>query len=107
QSDKLSAKVTEMQEKAWSLKRKFEDDFKPAFVNFMGSGESFFNKCFAEQQNSSTLLSEKDIKEKCNRVFNDDLKAFDPITDFTFEKLEGKEYSEILKTKIIGKKDIE
>ena len=107
QSDKLSAKVTEMQEKAWSLKRKYEDVFKPAFINFMGSGESFFNKCLAEQSNSSTLLSEKDIKEKCNRVFNDDLKAFDPITDFTFEELESKEYSDILKTKIIGKEDIE
>lgn len=107
QSDKLSTKVTEMQGKAWSLKRKFEEDFKPAFVNFMGSGETFFNKCLAEQSNSSTLLTEKDIKEKCKRVFNDDLKAFDPITDFNFEKLESKEYSDILKTKIIGKEDIE
>lgn len=107
QSDKLSAKVTEMQEKAWSLKRKFEDDFKPAFVNFMGSGESFFNKCLAEQSNNSTLLSEKEIKEKCTRVFNDDLKSFDPIPDFTFDELEKNEYSDILKTKIIGKEDIE
>ena len=107
QSDKLSAKVTEMQDKAWSLKRKFEAVFKPAFVNFMGSGESFFNKCLTEQSNSSTLLPEKDIKEKCTRVFNDDLKAFDPIADFTFEELESKEYSDILKTKIIGKEDIE
>lgn len=107
QSDKLAAKVTEMKEKAWSLKRKFEDDFKPAFVNFMGSGESFFYKCLTEQSNTSTLLSEKDIKEKCKRVFNDDLKAFDPITDFTFEELESKEYSDILKIKIIGKEDIE
>lgn len=107
QSDKLSTKVTEMHGKAWSLKKKFEQDFKPAFVNFMGSGESFFNKCLAEQSNSSTLLTEQDIKEKCKRVFNDDLKAFDPITDFTFEKLDSKEYSDILKTKIIGKEDIE
>lgn len=107
QSEKLTKKVTEMQDKAWSLKRKFEDDFKPAFVGFMSSGESFFNKCLAEQSNTSNLLSEKDIKEKCNRVFNDDLKSFDPILDFTFEELETKEYSDILKTKIIGKEDIE
>lgn len=107
QSEKLTKKVTEMQDKAWSLKRKFEDDFKPAFVGFMSSGESFFNKCLAEQSNTSNLLSEKDIKEKCNRIFNDDLKSFDPILDFTFEELETKEYSDILKTKIIGKEDIE
>ncbi len=104
---KLSAKVSEMQEKAWSLKRKYEDVFKPAFISFMGSGESFFNKCLAEQSNSSNLLTEGEIKEKCNRVFNDDLKAFDQIPDFTFAELETKEYSDILKTKIIGKEDIE
>ncbi|OFX69187.1 MAG: hypothetical protein A2X14_01460 [Bacteroidetes bacterium GWD2_33_33] len=107
QSDKLSTKVTDMQNKAWALKRKYEDDFKPAFIGFMGGGESFFNKCLAEQSNTSTLLLEKDIKEKCSRVFNDNLKSLDFISDFTFEELESKENSDILKTKIIGKEDIE
>lgn len=107
QSDKLSAKVIDIQNKSWALKRKYENDFKPAFIGFMGGGESFFNKCLAEQSNTSTLLLEKDIKEKCSRVFNDDLKSLDPITDFTFEELESKETSDILKTKIIGKEDIE
>jgi len=107
QSDKLSDKVTEMQQKAWVQKRKFESIFRPAFIGHMGGAESFFNKCLVEQTNSSILLSEKEIKEKCSRVFNDDLKSFDPISNFTFGELASKENPDILKTKIIGKEDVD
>jgi wobble nucleotide-excising tRNase len=107
QEDKLSKKREEVEQKAWILKKKYEADFKPAFKGFMGSAKDFFNKCISEQKNSSDLLDEKEIIEKSKKVFSDDLKAYDPIEEFTFNDLLKYENSGILKTKIVGKEDIE
>ncbi|WP_024788165.1 MULTISPECIES: AAA family ATPase [unclassified Lebetimonas] len=107
QEEKLSKKRDDVEEKAWALKKKYEAYFKPAFKGFMGSAKDFFNKCISEQKNSSDLLDEKEIIEKSKKVFNDDLKAYDPIDEFTFDDLSKYENSEILKTKIVGKEDIE
>lgn len=107
QKEKLDTKKKELEKKAWALKRKYESDFKTAFIGFMGGAESFFEKCLKEQNNSNTLLFESDIKAKCKRVFNENLKAFDPILPFTYEKLPNKENNDVLNTKIIGKDDID
>jgi wobble nucleotide-excising tRNase len=107
QTENLSAKQVELEEKAWALKKKYEVDFKPAFKGFMGSAKDFFNKCISEQNNTSDLLDEKEIIEKSKKVFSDDLKSYDPIEELTFDDLSEYENSEILKTKIVGKEDIE
>lgn len=107
QKEKLKIKKDETVAKSWKIKVKFESEFKPAYSGFMGSGEAFFNKCVSESENDSTLLSEDDIKSKCKKVFNDDLKAYDEIKPFEFIDLTSKEESEILSTKIIGKEDVE
>lgn len=73
----------------------------------MGSGEAFFTKCLDESVNSSSLLSEVEIKTKCSKVFNDDLKTFDQINFFDYSQLSIRENSKILLTKIIGKEDVE
>jgi len=105
--EKLSKKREEVEKKAWALKKKYEVDFRPAFKGFMGSKKDFFNKCISEQNNISNLLDEKEIVKKSKKVFSDDLKAYDPIDEFTFDDLSKYENSEILKTKIVGKEDIE
>jgi len=107
QEEKLSKKREEVEEKAWALKKKYEADFKPAFKGFMGSAKDFLSKCISEQKNSSDILGETEIIEKSKKVFSDDLKAYDPINEFTFDDLSKYENSEILKTKIVGKEDIE
>jgi wobble nucleotide-excising tRNase len=107
QKEKLQEKKIDTIAKAWSIKVKFEEDFKPAFTGFMGSGEAFFNKCIAEHKNSSDLLSEEAIKDKCTKVFNSDLKSYDEIKPLDYSELSTKEESEILSTKIIGKEDVQ
>lgn len=106
-STSLNEAREKLQRKSWALKRKHEDHFKPAFVSHMGSAESFLNKCLTEQSNSADLLSEQDLISKCERVFNDNLQAVEPINEFTFTELNDKERSEILSTKIIGKEDVD
>lgn len=93
--------------KAWQIKLKYEEFFKPAYEGFIRSGEAFFNKCINEIGNTSVLLNEDDIKDKCRKVFNDDLKSFNQIKEFEYPELNIKENSKILSTKIIGKEDVE
>ncbi len=107
QKEKISQEREKLEKKAWALKKKYEVDFKPAFTGYMGSAKAFFDKCITEQKNTSDLLNEKKIIEKSKKVFSDDLKFYDPINEFTFDDLKKYENSEILKTKIVGKEDIE
>lgn len=93
--------------KAWQIKVKYEEFFKPAYEGFIRSGEAFFNKCINEIGNTSVLLNEDDIKDKCKKVFNDDLKSYNQIKEFEYPELTIKENSKILSTKIIGKEDVE
>ena len=107
QEEIFDKKKKETINKAWQIKLKYEEFFKPAYQGFMGSGESFFNKCISEIGNTSILLSGDDIKVKCKKVFNDDLKSFNQINLFEYSELPSKENSKILSTKIIGKEDVE
>jgi len=107
QKETLRVKKTETVAKSWKVKLKFESEFKPAFIGFIGSGEAFFKKCIKEKENTSTLLNEAEIKLKCKKVFNDDLKNYPEISPFDYSELASKEYSDILATKIIGKKDVQ
>lgn len=106
-SDELSKKKTETIGKAWNVKLKYESYFRPAYSGFMGSGGAFFNKCMHEINNISSILSEGEIKNKCEKVFSADLKAYDAIKPFVYSELSSKEQSDILSTKIIGKEDVE
>jgi wobble nucleotide-excising tRNase len=93
-------------DKCWSIKTKFESTFRPAYTGFIGSAKSFFEKCVAEQTNTSTLLTWDAIKEKCDRVYSSSLQTHTMISVFDFSELPTIEASEILGTKIIGKEDV-
>jgi hypothetical protein len=105
--DVLKKKKEETINKAWNIKLKYESNFKPAFVGFIKSGENFFKKCIIEINNTSTLLTASEIKIKSDKVFSDDLKYYDEIKELDYKLLNNYEKSPILKTKIIGKEDIE
>lgn len=93
-------------DKCWSIKTKFESTFRPAYTGFIGSAKSFFDKCIAEQTNTSKLLTWEEIKEKCDRVYSSSLQTHTMINVFDISELPTKESSEILGTKIIGKEDV-
>lgn len=103
----LKKKKEDTINKAWNIKLKFESNFKPAFIGFIKSGENFFKKCLLEFGNTSTLLTESEIKVKSDKVFSDNLMTYDEIQELNFKELHTYENSDILKTKIIGKEDVE
>lgn len=103
----LSSEQERLEKKAWELKKKYEEFFRPAFKGFMRSAKDFCDKCLNEQKNKSDLLAESEIIEKSKKIFGNDLKYYEPIDKFTFDDLSKYENSEILKTKIVGKEDIE
>ena len=98
--------VSTAEAKCWSIKTKFESTFRPAYTGFIGSAKSFFEKCVAEQINTSTLLSWEAIKEKCDRVYSSSLQTQAMIDSFDYMELPIREAAEILATKIIGKEDV-
>ncbi len=104
----LSERKVTFQEKAWEYKKKYENNFRPAFKGFMGSKTDFMEKCLIEnsRQTPVNFLPEVDLFKKCNQIFKENYVEYPPIS-FDFELLKDKENSEILKKKIVGKDDIE
>lgn len=93
-------------DKCWTLKRKYEQQFRQAYSGYMGSAATFFEKCVQERDNSSTLLSWDDINAKCKRVFSSSLKSYEMLDEFEYTGLADTEATDILSTKIIGKEDV-
>ncbi|MDZ7720317.1 MAG: AAA family ATPase [Balneolaceae bacterium] len=94
-------------ERAWSVKDKYMEHFKPAYRGYLGSKKSFFEKCLNESTNESDLLEEQKIIEKCDQVFSESLSRYNEIKNSDFSKLIDLQQSKVLREKIIGKEDLE
>lgn len=93
-------------ENVWKRKVAYDEIFRPAFVGFLKK-DLFFNKCGSEQSNSAQLLTLDQLKEKCSKIYNDELKEYVQIPEFAYTELSDLEKHVILSTKIIGKEDLE
>ena len=67
QTENLSAKQVELEEKAWALKKKYEVDFKPAFKGFMGSAKDFLTNVFPNKTTLLIYLMKKKLLKKVKR----------------------------------------
>ena len=92
-------------ENCWRRKTLYDTNFRPAFTGYLRK-DSFFNKCLAEQTNTSNLLSLEELNAKCVKIYNNDLKEFATIPKFNYEELQAIEETKILNVKIIGKEDV-
>ncbi|MBT4122940.1 MAG: AAA family ATPase, partial [Candidatus Ruthia sp.] len=93
-------------EKCWTIKGRYEQNFREAYTGFIGSKPAFFNKCKQEQSNTSTLLDFDTITEKCQRVFSESLQTYAPIHPLQLPDFDALENHPILATKIVGKEDL-
>ncbi|MCK9398147.1 MAG: AAA family ATPase [Methylobacter sp.] len=98
--------TTNIIDKCWPIKTKYQNDFKEAFTGAIGSKKSFFERCQKEQNNTSDLLNLELIKDKCTQIFSKSLKAYEPITELLIPDIETLENHRILNTKIVGKEDV-
>lgn len=93
-------------DKCWAIMRKYEEDFKPAFMGNIKDKKRFLEKCMHEKNNLSTLHSWNEIKEKSEKIFNKSLTKYEIIPQFNYEEPLDNESSKILTTSIVGKEDV-
>lgn len=107
EKEKKQTKVEiELQEACWNIKRKYDDDFREAFVGYMDSKENFADKCKSEVNNEADLLNFDELKAQGEIVFDKEVAKLNPITKVDVQAITRFEEQEILKTRIIGKGDV-
>lgn len=98
--------LDEIIKKCWTVKNKYNDQFREAYTGFLGSKKAFFEKCQQEQNNKATLLCWYDIQTECQRIFCNTLKSYDQVPRLNIPDIALLEGDPILKTKIIAKSDV-
>lgn len=92
-------------EECWDIKKKHDTFFGKAFEGFK-TKEKFKEKCLNESSNSYNLLSYEDLKEKSAKIFHGSTDKVPLIPNIDFSNISTFESNAILKTKIIGKQDV-
>ena len=85
-----------------------QDDFDLFFTGYKKDKEKFANKILGEKTNDAILLSKDELKRKYDLIYARDVSKIDEILLIPtkqIQKIETKQ--EILKTAIIGKKDVD
>ena len=98
----------EFRESVWiDIYKKYETDFKEAFVGFMKK-ETFKSKILTEFQTKITKPKSYDeLKEKAKTIFGEAPTAMNFITGIDFKRLIEIENDKIWGKKILGKADVE
>lgn len=106
QEEKEETETEKAVNTCWEIKKKYEDLFEPAYKGFIRSKKRFFKKCLSEKNSNEELLIWDEIKEKCNKIYNDSLKRYSQTPKFSYDKLKKIENNEILNKAIVGKDDL-
>jgi len=84
------------------------DDFDLFFTGYKKDKEKFANKILEEKKNDANLLSKDKLKNRYDLIYGSDVSKIDEISlipTAQIQKIETEQ--EILKTAIIGKKDVD
>lgn len=106
-----SKKWEEFKETCWSnIFQKYQNDFPEIFKGYGKSKEDFARKILEQKNNTSEIKTEEDLKNRYELLFNKNISKIVLLKDLgenTLENLSSIETNTILKTKIIGKEDID
>ncbi len=96
-------------ENCWKkLFKKYEKDFKEAFIGSMKSGELFKNRLLQEYKTNTAVLDTiENLKEKAKTIFGEIPKTITPINPISFDRIIETENNEIWKKIIVGKADVD
>lgn len=118
-NDTLKNKKIELQNQENNFKElcwgkifnKYEGTFNNIFFGYRNSKEKLTKRILDEFSNNQSELKDINfLKERYNLLYNEELKTISEIiqlTDDIYNQLENLESNQILKTKIIGKDDID
>jgi wobble nucleotide-excising tRNase len=109
QEEEKKSEEDGFKEKVWSIiYKKYESDFKDAFVGSISSKEKFKDKLLHEySENSSSLRKIEELKQKAQTILGKVPERMELITIHDFTKLLEIENDKIWQKKIIGKADVE
>jgi len=106
--EELTSLENEFKEQCWTLKKKYDQDFKEAFKGFRNDAEKFKAKLLTEvESNKADLQTFEELKAKCVTVFADDLEKMSLIPQLLYSDLVNLETADILAKKVIGKEDVD
>jgi len=108
----LQKKENNFRELCWEkIFEKYNETFNNIFDGYRKSKEKLANRILDEfSKNQSKQQNENYLIERYNLLYNEELKTISEIiqlTDDIYNQLENLESNQILKTKIIGKDDID
>lgn len=99
----------EFTESSWKkIYKKYDKEFKEAFVGSMKSGELFKNRLLQEfSNNTANLKSLDELREKAKTIFGDIPQNITSINTISYERLLNIEVEPVWKKIIVGKADVD
>lgn len=98
--------VNAFRENCWGLKTKYDSDFKEAFEGLRNSRDKFMERCLKEaNENDRELLPIEELRKRKESVFSKEQQHLELVP--TVKTLDSIINIDILKTKIIGKEDVD
>lgn len=99
----------EFTESSWKkIYKKYDKEFKEAFVGSMKSGELFKNRLLQEfSNNTATLKTLDELREKAKTIFGEVPQNITPINIISYERLLNIEVEPVWKKIIVGKADVD
>lgn len=99
----------EFTESCWKrIYKKYDQEFKEAFVGSMRSGELFKNRLLQEfENNSATLISLEELREKAKTIFGEVPQNIISINEINYDRIIEIEGNTIWAKIIVGKADVD
>lgn len=99
----------EFTESSWKkIYKKYDKEFKEAFIGSMKSGELFKNRLLQEFLNNTAILKTlEDLREKATTIFGEVPQNISPINTFSYDRILQIETDPIWKKIIVGKADVD
>ncbi|MEY5133133.1 MAG: hypothetical protein RLZZ198_1137 [Bacteroidota bacterium] len=99
----------EFTESCWKkIYKKYDKEFKEAFVGSMKSGELFKIRLLQEfSNNTATLKTLDELREKAKTIFGEVPQNITPINEIIYERILGIEAESVWNKIIVGKADVD
>jgi wobble nucleotide-excising tRNase len=104
----LVTRQTELKEKCWAQKQKHDAKLQGSFEGYRNNAEKFKDKVLQElKTNKAPLLSQAELEKKAVSLFGSAPTAEALVTSIDASTLLALEASPILKTRVLGKEDVD
>ncbi|MCS4436182.1 AAA family ATPase [Aquiflexum gelatinilyticum] len=99
----------EFTESSWKkIYKKYDNEFKEAFVGSMKSGELFKNRLLQEfANNTATLKTVEELREKATTIFGEVPQNISPINTINYDRILDIELEPVWNKIIVGKADVD